>query len=366
MDYQKYMDQYAGNYMKGGQGGQGGNYQQYMDQYAGSYMNGKGGQGGNYQQYIDKFGSAAKQYTGGSSGSAGNYQQYMDKYASGGSSGGSQGGNYQQYMDEYASKYMKSQKQPAPKGAGEMTELVAEPTADVAKAPAAGSQQQQGGNYQQYVDKYAGDYASKYMKQYSKASNGDYKNMKDQYMQQYASKYQQYQNGQQQGMMMLDANNCTTMKELKDWRDQKMSMIQLYVPDDYQSYAKKSIDESYKSNADRIMHPSNATEATDSAAPALDAAAAPAPSSGSPLAAVLNLAAAPKKAAKAAEPAKAAPVTLAAKPQPVTGSWFSMSSLTMILFVGGIVNMAYLAHKRRQRQQEEEAQGELLYESLAA
>eukprot|EP00928_Gymnodinium_smaydae_P027717 TRINITY_DN2133_c0_g1_i3.p1 TRINITY_DN2133_c0_g1~~TRINITY_DN2133_c0_g1_i3.p1 ORF type:complete len:298 (+),score=85.97 TRINITY_DN2133_c0_g1_i3:111-896(+) len=69
-DYQKYMKQYAGDYMKyANQGGskgssqQGGDYQQYMKQYAGDYMKQGGSKGGDYQQYM-------KQY-------AGDYQKYM-------------------------------------------------------------------------------------------------------------------------------------------------------------------------------------------------------------------------------------------------------------------------------------------------
>eukprot|EP00747_Dinoflagellata_sp_TGD_P037774 gnl/TRDRNA2_/TRDRNA2_139278_c0_seq1.p1 gnl/TRDRNA2_/TRDRNA2_139278_c0~~gnl/TRDRNA2_/TRDRNA2_139278_c0_seq1.p1 ORF type:complete len:139 (+),score=38.31 gnl/TRDRNA2_/TRDRNA2_139278_c0_seq1:2-418(+) len=138
-----------------------------------------------------------------------------------------------------------------------------------------------------------------------------------------------------------------------------MSMIQLYVPDDYQSFAQKAVDQTYKSNADRIMHPSNQTEVSESAMPAAasDAAAAPTSSSASGKF--------EKKPAKAVEPLKAASATLAAQPQPVTRSWFSASSLTMMLFVGSIVNL-YVVHQRRLRRQREEDMAELQYLHLAA
>merc|ERR1740138_116930 len=54
--YQPYMKRYAG--------GQGGDYQQYMKKYA-------GGQGGDYQQYMHKY--------------AGDYEKYFNKYTHGNS-----------------------------------------------------------------------------------------------------------------------------------------------------------------------------------------------------------------------------------------------------------------------------------------
>merc|ERR1712224_555887 len=91
---QKYIHQYAGNYMgdknatmlkskhtTGASGGQ--DYQQYMHQYAGKYMGGQnttGASGGqDYQQYMHQY---ADKYTG-----AGGYKKYMKQNSGHNSSG---------------------------------------------------------------------------------------------------------------------------------------------------------------------------------------------------------------------------------------------------------------------------------------
>ncbi len=120
-----------------------GDYGQSTKQYAGPYQKymSSGGQGstkdqagGDVLEYASKFlPSSAKGYVerpGSSSGiPASDYQQYMKNAG---------GGNYDQYMKQYAGDYSKYMKQ--------------------------GGSASSGGDYDKYMKQYAGDY-SKYMKQ---------------------------------------------------------------------------------------------------------------------------------------------------------------------------------------------------------
>merc|ERR1712193_577438 len=174
-NYQQYMNQYAG-----GQGGSSGNYQKYMNQYAGKYA------GDYFQKYIKQY---AGKYTGGSQGASESegqkdaYDKYLDKFNEGSqdaaspldlaekssegharrfqetksktSTSNSQG-NYQQYMNLYAGGQDGSDSQSQ---SGNYQQYM--------KQYAGGSQGgSQSGDYQQYMKKYAGDYEH-YMSQYT-------------------------------------------------------------------------------------------------------------------------------------------------------------------------------------------------------
>ncbi|CAK9035815.1 unnamed protein product [Durusdinium trenchii] len=140
--YQKYISEYAGDYLK--QFGKGSGYQDYIQTYAGMKSDApkeaqavslmaadtskghtkkedESAEGGGYQKYMSQY--------------AGDYQKYMQGQGKG-AQGGGQGGDYKKYMSNYGKdfeKYMQGQ------GKGS-----------------------QGGDYQKYMSKYTGSY-QKYM-----------------------------------------------------------------------------------------------------------------------------------------------------------------------------------------------------------
>merc|ERR1719160_2342355 len=115
-----------------------GNYQQYMNQYAG----GQGESSGGYQKYM---------------------KQYADKYAG-------------QYMKEYASKYTGGQGGSGSYGGQDASVNLMEESSDGSEVNLDSTSSGSQGNYQQYMNQYAGGQGG---------SSGGYQK----YMKQYADKY---------------------------------------------------------------------------------------------------------------------------------------------------------------------------------
>jgi len=122
----------------------------------------------------------------------------MKKYA-----GGSQGGDYEQYMKKYAGDYQQYMKKYT--------------------GGSQGGSQSQSGDYQQYMKKYAG----------GSQQGGDYQK----YYQQYMKKYSGGGQNSASSTELLEQVGNTTQNSTVDQEKKRKAYVDQYVPADYQKYA---------------------------------------------------------------------------------------------------------------------------------
>mmetsp|Transcript_27028 Transcript_27028/g.63451 ORF Transcript_27028/g.63451 Transcript_27028/m.63451 type:complete len:723 (+) Transcript_27028:89-2257(+) len=217
--YQKYMQQYGDytKYMNGGHSGDG--YESFLGQYAGKFMSGdkaaskadaearkpatpvalassdRGGSGQkpsymDFQRYLQGQGAASR---------PSDFSHYMNQYAADYQkkhAQGAQAGDFSKFMDQYASDYqhyMQSQApggSPGSQGGGDSQQFM-----DFTKYMHGGQAPQGGASFSKYMDGYA-DF-QKYMQGHG--SSGDFSKYYQQYMQQRASQGGGYQKYSDQG-----------------------------------------------------------------------------------------------------------------------------------------------------------------------
>jgi len=243
-NYQQYMNQYAG-----GQGGSSGGYQKYMKQYADKYAG----------QYMKEY---ASKYTGGQGGS----ESGADFQQSGG-----QGDSYQQYLqsstdgtsddtssDDAAPLELaeKPEESVAKKSSDsharrlqelgtsglqkELQELQGHLSAKKKKeVESTDSQGNSKGNYQQYMNQYAGGQggSADYMKQYAGQYAAQYEKYGD---------YQKYMKNNYHNEEIGSPKDCKTKVCLDEWYAGATGNVKTYVPGEYSKYADKTLDKQYQ------------------------------------------------------------------------------------------------------------------------
>jgi hypothetical protein len=328
-NYQNYISMYADNYMGGGDNSSGGSsnqgYQKYMNQYADKYMhqggggNSTGASGQDYQQYMhqyaDKYmGASSQNTTMLNSASSQGYQQYMQQYASKYMGGANQNttqlnamnsSGYQQYMHQYADKYMGGAG-----GAGGYQKYMSQYSGGKGGAQPTSMFSTYAGNY---AAQYGNFTARQEMAKSVQQNPADcatwqclcaWKHNQTAFLKATVpSSYSKYalENAETDYRKRLEAfatnsstsvgklglssecrpqeegkavprrpEDCTTVSELKAWRDKQVDDLGKFVPAGVQQYAKQAAEKAYQDNLARL----NGDDQTASASAPAHAAAA--------------------------------------------------------------------------------------------
>merc|ERR1719316_1318393 len=108
-----------------------------------------------------------------------------------------------------------------------------------------GSSDTHSGDYQQYIDKYAGGSVGG-----KDGKGGNFKNYYEKYMKRY--------NNQEQNNVVASAHDATNISALDAWKSAAEQNNKWYVPAAYASYANKNVERQYKERLNELEHPAKA------------------------------------------------------------------------------------------------------------